>query len=135
MKNLIVIVFMIIEYIIKLKYSILLSLVIVLSFGYYSKDSYSYLNKENTYKATYKEVDTACVVIYGIYYPYLDYGNSIVFDNTNYAKPKQNNSWNKTFNPRYYYKIMDSCYVFVTSRGNITNKQNKCIVNYEFKAK
>ena len=49
MKNLIVIVFMIIEYIIKLKYSILLSLVIVLSFGYYSKDSHFYLNKENTF--------------------------------------------------------------------------------------
>ncbi len=122
-KEIIAIVYMITEYISSLKYPVLLSFIIVVSFGYYVNNVHC-IEKINC--------DTSCTVIEGRYYDYIDYGHSIVFNNVNYAKPKNLEVWNKTMNYHYYFTIVDSCQVFVTHSKYITKLKNKCVINYEY---
>ena len=123
-KEIIAIVYMITEYISSLKYTVLLSLIIVLSFGYYVRNNVQCIEKI--------DCDTSCTVVEGRYYDYIDYGHSIVFNNVNYAKPKNLEVWNKTMNYHYYFTIVDSCQVFVTHSKYITKLKNKCVINYEY---
>lgn len=129
-KEIIVIVSMITDFINKIKYkalfNILLSIFIVSGIGYYAKNNISCIDKI--------ACDTSCIEVKGRYYEYEDYDNSIVFDGVNYAKPNDVKKWYKTFNYNEYYKIIDSCRVFVVHKKEITNIKNTYIINYEYKS-
>ena len=122
---------MIIDFVNEIKYKalahILISLLVVCSIGYYVRNNVSCIDKI--------VCDTACIEVKGKYYEYEDYDNSIVFNGVNYIKPKNVEKWNRTFNYNEYFKIIDSCRVFVVHRKEITNIKNTCISNYEYKTK